>query len=168
MAEAPVLQGSTALWAQATAPREVRLRLVTAFDQSSGGHSVHTGSDSPAEASPSYRTSTQRSAPGPLTLTRRGRLLLVGLPIALGVAVLILLGAFLTSQAQAGESAPASTATVEVNLAAGETLWDLAVQYAPHRDPRAVVAEMVELNDLRSSVVRAGQSISVPSESSQG
>ncbi|MHA7282406.1 LysM peptidoglycan-binding domain-containing protein [Arthrobacter sp. TMS2-4] len=108
------------------------------------------------------RTSTQRSADRPLTLTRRGRLLLVGLPIALGVAALILLAAFLTSQAQAGESAPTSTATVEVSVATGETLWDLAVHYAPERDPRDVVAEIVELNDLRSSVVQAGQSIAVP------
>ncbi|OUM44432.1 hypothetical protein B8W73_03580 [Arthrobacter agilis] len=97
-----------------------------------------------------------------MTLTRRGRLLLVGLPIALGVAALILLGAFLTSQAKAGESAPASSSTVEVSVAAGETLWDLAVQYAPERDPRDVVAEIVELNDLHTSLVRAGQSIAVP------
>lgn len=99
-----------------------------------------------------------------LSLTRRGRLLLVGLPIALGVAALILLGAFMTSQAQAGESAPVSSSTVEVSVVAGETLWDLAVRYAPERDPRDVVGEMVELNGLHSSVVHAGQSISVPSQ----
>lgn len=108
------------------------------------------------------RTSMQRSAERPVTLTRRGRLVLVGLPIALGVAALILLGAFLTSQAQASESLPAPTSTVEVSVAAGESLWDLALRYAPDRDPREVVAEMVELNDLRSSVVQAGQSIAVP------
>jgi hypothetical protein len=104
----------------------------------------------------------QRSAERPLSLTRRGRLVLVGLPIALGVAALILLGAFLTSQAQAGESLPAPAAAVEVSVAAGESLWDLALRYAPDRDPRDVVAEMVELNDLRSSVVQAGQDIAVP------
>lgn len=104
----------------------------------------------------------QRPAQGPLTLTRRGRFLLVGLPIALGVAALILLGAFLTSQAQAGESLPAPSETLEVTVVSGETLWDLAVQYAPERDPREVVAEMLELNDLRTSVLLAGESISVP------
>ncbi len=108
------------------------------------------------------RTSTQRSAERPLTLTRRGRFVLVGLPIALGVAALILLGAFLTSQAQAGESLPAPSPTVEVSVAAGESLWDLAVRHAPERDPRDVVAEMVELNDLRGSVVQAGQTVAVP------
>lgn len=88
--------------------------------------------------------------------------MLVGLPTALCVTALIILGAFFTSQARAGETAPASTATVEINVAAGETLWGLALQYAPERDPRDVVAEMVELNNLGSSVVQAGQSIAVP------
>ncbi len=99
-----------------------------------------------------------------MALTRRGRLLLVGLPIALGVIALILLGAFLTSQARAGETSPSSTATVEVSVVPGETLWDLAVQHAPERDPRDVVAEMVELNNLHSSLVQAGQRVSIPSE----
>lgn len=164
MAEAPVLHGSTALWALKPARTASHLRLVPA----------RHGAD-PAR----YRTSTQRtagtagSADGAgdtpqagrtLTLTRRGRLLLVGLPIALGVTALILLGAFLTSQAQAGVDAPAPSAVVQVNVATGETLWDLAVRYAPERDTREVVAEMVELNSLRTSVIQAGQSISIPSE----
>jgi hypothetical protein len=162
MAEARVLQGSTASWALTNGRPEVSLRAVPA------------GRIRPAR----LRTSTQRSAEQiigpvavrleersperPLTLTRRGRLLLVGLPIALGVAALILLGAFLTSQARAGESLPASSPTVEVSVAAGESLWDLALRHAPDRDPRDVVAEMVELNNLRGSVVQAGQSIAVP------
>lgn len=161
MAEAPALNGSTALRAQAPARPGVHLRLVPALVPA-------TAQPAPSTSAPSgpgsARTSKQRSADRPLTLTRRGRLLLVGLPIALGVAALILLGAFLTSQAQAGESPPASSTTVSVNVAAGETLWDLAVHYAPERDPRDVVAELVELNNLRTSVVRAGQSISVPAE----
>lgn len=145
MAEA--LHGSTALRALTPARSEVGLRSVPAF---------------PYATAPSG--GGQRSTQRPLTLTRRGRLLLVGLPIALSVAALILLGAFLTSQAQAGESAPTSSQTLEVNIAAGESLWDLAVQYAPERDPRDVVAEMVELNNLGTSVIQAGQRISIPSE----
>lgn len=159
----PVLHGSS-LWTPARP--ENHLRLVSAPDASwpttptppAFAASTFTQPPTPTQ----FRTSMQRSADRPLTLTRRGRLLLVGLPIALGVAALILLAAFLTSQAQAGESAPASTPTVEVSVASGDTLWDLAVRYAPERDPRDVVAEIVELNDLRSSVVQAGQSIAVP------
>ena len=153
----PVLHGSS-LWTPARP--DSNLRLVPAPESSASAlpPSSFVASSRPDAA----RTSMQRSADRPLTLTRRGRLILVGLPIALGVAALILLAAFLTSQAQAGESAPASTATVEVSVVTGETLWDLAVRYAPERDPRAVVAEIVELNDLPDSVVQAGQSIAVP------
>lgn len=166
MAEAPALQGSTALWVRPPARPEVR--LVPAFpttalpsEAATAGRSASAGRSTSGEA---FRTSTQRSAKRPLILTRRGRLLLVGLPISLAVAALILLGAFLTSQAHAGESAPTSSSTIDVNVTPGETLWDLAVQYAPERDPRDVVAEMVELNDLHGSVVQAGQSISVPAQ----
>ncbi|MHA7239139.1 LysM peptidoglycan-binding domain-containing protein [Arthrobacter sp. TMS1-12-1] len=171
MVVAPVLHGSS-LWTPSRG--DGRLRLVPSPDASTRP-SVPSSFAAPSRAdsartsmqprsSMQPRTSTQRSAEGPLTLTRRGRLLLVGLPIALGVAALILLGAFLTSQAQAGESAPTTTATVEVSVAAGETLWDLAMQYAPERDPRDTVAEIVELNDLPNSVVQAGQRVAVPTE----
>ncbi|WP_434992666.1 LysM peptidoglycan-binding domain-containing protein [Arthrobacter sp. Ld5] len=149
----PALHGSS-LWTPARAENHLRL-LPTPLP------TVPVPSAAASGPGP-VRTSTQRSADRPLTLTRRGRLLLVGLPIALGVAALILLAAFLTSEARAGELAPTSTATVDVNVSTGETLWDLAVTYAPDRDPREVVAEIVELNDLHSSVVQAGQSIAVP------
>ncbi|RJT80749.1 LysM peptidoglycan-binding domain-containing protein [Arthrobacter cheniae] len=176
MAEAPVLHGSTALWALKPARPETGagLRLVPALGLPAGTP-VPAGRrsgeyDGDAERAVAFRsdagaerTSRQRTAERPVTLTQRGRLLLVGLPIAVGVVALIIFGAFLTSQAQAGEAAPVSSSIVEVNVAAGESLWDLAVHYAPERDPREVVAEMVELNDLRSSLVQAGQSISIPS-----
>ncbi|MDQ0734257.1 LysM peptidoglycan-binding domain-containing protein [Arthrobacter agilis] len=168
MAEVPALHGSTALWALTPTRPEARLRSVpagrAARSAATFGPRVPRPSRGiPQAAGPAQpRTSMQRSAERPLSLTRRGRLVLVGLPIALGVAALILLGAFLTSQAQAGESLPAPAAAVEVSVAAGESLWDLALRYAPDRDPRDVVAEMVELNDLRSSVVQAGQDIAVP------
>jgi hypothetical protein len=188
MAEAPALHGSTALWALTPTRGEGRLRLVrptapertastrprvprpsratTASATSSISSSPHAFLQPRTSAWPDGsaqpRTSTQRSAERPLTLTRRGRFVLVGLPIALGVAALILLGAFLTSQAQAGESLPAPSSTVEVSVAAGESLWDLAVRYAPERDPRDVVAEMVELNDLRGSIIQAGQTVAIP------
>ncbi|MUK02078.1 LysM peptidoglycan-binding domain-containing protein [Vibrio cholerae] len=149
MVEAPVLHRPTAARSSVAARSEAHLELVSA--------------SLPAQA-PSTGSTAEAPGDRPLTLTRRGRLLLVGLPIALSVAVLILFGAFLTSQAQASESVPASSSTVEINVSAGETLWDLAVQYAPERDPRDVVAEMVELNGLLSSTVQAGQSIAVPSE----
>ncbi|MHA7210511.1 LysM peptidoglycan-binding domain-containing protein [Arthrobacter sp. MDT1-65] len=148
----PALQSVPPVRTAWTGPRVPRPR----------GSASRTATSTLSDTSMQPRTSMQRSTERPVTLTRRGRLVLVGLPIALGVAALILLGAFLTSQAQASESLPAPSSTVEVSVAAGESLWDLALRYAPDRDPREVVAEMVELNDLRSSVVQAGQSIAVP------
>lgn len=109
-------------------------------------------------------TTPRPEVEGRLTLTRRGRLLLVGLPVALGIGLLIFLGAFLTSKAQAGEGPAQNSPTISVTVGAGETLWGLASQHAPDRDPRDVVAEMVELNNLGTSVVQAGQSISIPTE----
>ncbi|MHA7191600.1 LysM peptidoglycan-binding domain-containing protein [Arthrobacter sp. MDT2-16] len=166
MAEARVLQGSTALWALTPGRPEVPFRAVPAgrIRPTRLRTSTQRSTERSTEriAGPVAGRLEERNPERPLTLTRRGRLLLVGLPIALGVAALILLGAFLTSQAQAGESLPESSATVEVSVAAGESLWDLALRHAPDRDPRDVVAEMVELNNLRGSVVQAGQSIAVP------
>lgn len=162
MAEARVLQGSTALWALTPGRPEVPFRAVPAGRIRPTRLGTSTQRSTERIAGPVAGRLEERNPERPLTLTRRGRLLLVGLPIALGVAALILLGAFLTSQAQAGESLPESSATVEVSVAAGESLWDLALRHAPDRDPRDVVAEMVELNNLRGSVVQAGQSIAVP------
>jgi LysM repeat protein len=89
-------------------------------------------------------------------------MVLVALPLALLAAVLLVVSAFFTSQAQAAGSGGDVTTTVEVNVASGETLWTLAAEYAPERDPRAVVEEIVELNALASSTVQAGQSLHIP------
>lgn len=98
----------------------------------------------------------------PLHLTRRGWLVLVALPLFLLTAAALIAGAFFTSQAQAASGEGETTTTVRVSVAAGETLWSLASEYAPERDPRAVVEEIVELNALSSSTVQAGQSLHVP------
>jgi LysM repeat protein len=68
----------------------------------------------------------------------------------------------MTAPAKAGGEAGQATETVSVNVAPGETLWSLANEFAPDRDPRDVVAEIVELNGLGSSVVQAGQAVALP------
>lgn len=102
-----------------------------------------------------------RTAPA-LHLTRRGWVVLVALPLALLAGVLLVASSFFTSPALAAGSGGEVTDTSLVHVASGETLWALAAEYAPERDPRAVVEEIVELNALASSTVQAGQSLHIP------
>lgn len=107
-----------------------------------------------------------RSAQPPLRLTRRGRIVLVGLPLILLAAVLITLAGFLNSPAKAAESASelSVTPTVSVTVQPGESLWGIAGSVAPERDPRDVVADIVQLNNLDGGSVMPGQQIFVPSK----
>lgn len=108
------------------------------------------------------RPSRRAGTAGALHLTRRGWVFLVAVPLALLAAVLLVVSSFFTSQAQASPDAGDVTDTVRVSVASGETLWALAAEYVPERDPRAVVEEIVELNALSSSTVQAGQSLHIP------
>ncbi|MBG6180560.1 LysM peptidoglycan-binding domain-containing protein [Arthrobacter sp. CAN_A1] len=97
-----------------------------------------------------------------LRLTRRGRLLLVGLPIVLLASAVLMLSGFFNSPAKAAAEGGEVTQTVSVSVAAGETIWQIATEFAPDRDPRDVVSEIVELNSLGTSVLQAGQQLDVP------
>lgn len=107
-----------------------------------------------------------KAAQPPLRLTRRGRIVLVGLPLILLSAVLITLAGFLNSPAKAAESASelSVTPTVSVTVQPGESLWGIAGSVAPERDPRDVVADIVQLNNLDGGRVMPGQQIFVPSK----
>jgi LysM repeat protein len=107
-----------------------------------------------------------KAAQPPLRLTRRGRIVLVGLPVILLSAVLITLAGFLNSPAKAAASASelSVTPTVSVTVQPGESLWGIAGSVAPERDPRDVVADIVQLNNLDGGRVMPGQQIFVPSK----
>lgn len=101
--------------------------------------------------------------PGRLRLTRRGRFVLIWLPLMLGAALLVLLVGLLNSPASAAGSRDMTTPEVEtVTVLSGDSLWGLAQEFAPDRDPRIVMSEIVELNGLERQVLEAGQSVSVP------
>ncbi|WP_394942198.1 LysM peptidoglycan-binding domain-containing protein [Psychromicrobium sp. YIM B11713] len=109
----------------------------------------------------SGRATAQEANPSRLKLTRRGRFLLFGLPLMLlAVAALVLLG-FATTSAHAGVGS-VGTGTAQVTVQAGDSIWSIAAANAADRDPREVVAEIVELNNLDSSVLLPGQQIFVP------
>lgn len=87
-----------------------------------------------------------------------GSLVVVGLAV---FAVVAFSGTVLAQMADGmAPAVPAKTAVVSVG--ASESVWDVARQYAPGSDPRAVVDRIVELNDLHGGAVPAGASLVVP------
>ncbi len=97
-----------------------------------------------------------------LRITRRGRAvlaLLVAIPLAIGAAVTGI-GAIGAAAGTQG-----STATFEyVTVEPGESLWQVAVAVAPTADPRDVVAEILNLNNLSSGEVQPGQRLAIPAK----
>lgn len=99
----------------------------------------------------------------PLRLTRRGKFVLIAMPIFLAsVGVLMLLGLFL-SPAKASADVPLGVEAVSVTVIEGDTLWGLAREFAPQLDPREAVRQIAEINNLEGSVLFPGTEIYVPS-----
>lgn len=103
-------------------------------------------------------TSKGPHSAGRVRLTRRGRLTVLLIFLALALAAFTFVGG---PAASTGTSHHSVAATVVVQP--GQTLWDIAREVAPHADPRVVVAQITELNDLSDpGAIRAGQPIYVP------
>ncbi len=117
---------------------------------------------------------SHRAGERPLRLTRRGRRVVRGLVWAAGttalavvVTVLVLaLSSVFAPEAMAGADTPTlppGSTAVEVVVAPGDTLWELSRIYAPDRDPREVVADIVRINGLDGGTdLAAGARILVP------
>lgn len=66
----------------------------------------------------------------------------------------------------AGEmSPPIPSRTATVTVGDGQTLWDVARQYAPSSDADDVVARIEQLNNLQGDTVFAGLPLTVPVDS---
>lgn len=107
-----------------------------------------------------------RSTPAParIRLTRRGRMVFFGIPAMLLVAAFLSLAGFLNSPAKASDSQAQlqPPVAVSVTVQPGQSLWGIAGAAAPERDPRDVIAEIIELNDLRGGRIQPGQQLFVP------
>ncbi|SDX42914.1 LysM domain-containing protein [Arthrobacter sp. cf158] len=103
-------------------------------------------------------------APARLRLTRRGRIVFFGIPAMLLVAALLSLAGFITSPAKASDSQSQLQPPVaqSVTVQPGQSLWGIAGAAAPERDPRDVIAEIIQLNDLRGGRIQPGQQLFVP------
>lgn len=99
-----------------------------------------------------------RIDPG-LRLTRRGRLVAFSASVAALGAIVI--GAGQVAGASGSEASNSPVPQVVV-VQAGETLWGIAREVAPGSDPRGIVRQIRQMNDLGTTPVVPGQSIVVP------
>jgi len=116
------------------------------------------GATTPRTTVPTSMTRGATNA-APVRLTMRGRLVIFVGPMIL--ALLVVAAGWLASSAVATD-AELGSATTKVVVAPGETLWQVAEEAAPSVDPRETVAVIMELNELSSASVQAGQSLLVP------
>ncbi len=90
----------------------------------------------------------------------------MGWALILIIAVALLLG--VGKQIQSAQATGAEVSASEVvkfeyvTIMTGDSLWALAEKYAPERDPRDFIAEIVALNNLSDSVVDAGMRLALP------
>jgi hypothetical protein len=112
------------------------------------------------EASPEAPVATTH-----LHITRRGRLAVF---VAVAVAVLATVLAVVLSGGGAVASGTAGDVHFQhVTVAAGENLWQVAEDVAPTADPRDVIADIQQLNNLETTQVLPGQSLAIPLKYSQ-
>lgn len=95
-----------------------------------------------------------------LRLTRRGRVVVL-------LALITLLFAAFSLGRVGSQAAPRSThrstsALTQTVVHQGESLWSVARRVAPQDDPRDVVAQLEQLNDIPDAEVQAGQLLVLP------
>jgi nucleoid-associated protein YgaU len=99
------------------------------------------------------------SAPPPLRLTRRGRRVVAGLSIAVGLAIAVVTVSVELRDGGGGLQLAGSSTVV---VRSGDTLWSLAQELAPREDPRVVVDAIVDLNGLDGVGLVPGQVLQLP------
>ena len=91
-------------------------------------------------------------------LTPRGRVVLVGLALALALLAGVMFGGGSVATGEAGTDVPTRVLVV----AEGDTLWGLAADVADDGEVREVMREIRRLNALDSSLLQLGQKLRVP------
>ncbi|GAB4081592.1 LysM peptidoglycan-binding domain-containing protein [Modestobacter muralis] len=105
------------------------------------------------------RQPVEAHPPAPLQLTARGRRVVAGLSIAIGLSIAA--GTVVTVELNRGSGLQlAGSDTVVVR--SGDTLWSIAGDVAPDQDRRAVVDAIVELNGLDSVDLLPGAELQLP------
>jgi LysM domain len=147
---------------EVAAGRGARLRLVSvplpadSRRGSTGLAGVSRGSSAPRPA--------PVTAPAPLRLTRRGRLVVAAILLLLAT-IAITVASMTISGAQAanhGRPGGGYAGMHQIVVQPGQTLWSIAAQAEPSADPRQVVAQIMTANSMASSAVQAGELLWVP------
>ena len=104
-----------------------------------------------------------------LRITRRGRAVLTaiaGVPLVVGALAIALNGGLAAADGNTLSSSISGSATTfdYVTIQSGQSLWQLAERIAPSADPREVIAEIVNLNQLPTESVQPGQRLALPDE----
>jgi Tfp pilus assembly protein FimV len=79
----------------------------------------------------------------------------------LAVALLVVASLLVVPGLAKGDGPERPAPRVHYVVQPGDTLWSIARQVAPDRDPRPVVDALVEANDLHGGL-QAGQELTVP------
>jgi hypothetical protein len=110
-------------------------------------------------------------APKPRTrprtrLTRRGRIVVSALVMAVMLLVAALAWIAGATRADAAGSGPPPSAVYRnlnsVVVQPGQSLWTIAAQAEPSADPRGVIQEIIDLNALGGASIQPGQHLWVP------
>ena len=162
---------------EVAAGRGARLRLVSVPPPadsrrgSTGLAGVSRGSSAPRAggsramaAPPETARPVPGTAPAPLRLTRRGRLVVAAILLLLAT-IAITVASMTISGAQAanhGRPGGGYAGMHQIVVQPGQTLWSIAAQAEPSADPRQVVAQIMTANSMASSAVQAGELLWVP------
>jgi hypothetical protein len=98
------------------------------------------------------------SAPRAVRLTRRGRVVLVLVFLGAALALTTALGGWAAAGLTGGTSEPVRV----IEVAPGDTLYDIAADLAQPGEIRAMVHRIQELNSLPGAQITEGQKLAVP------
>jgi hypothetical protein len=105
--------------------------------------------------SAAMRRPARRPVRPPVRLTGQGRIVVVGLLVGL-------LAGFSAIASSPGEAVNRPGDRRVAVVLPGDTLWSIAVRYAPGRDRFEAIAEIRRLNRLEDYTIHAGQHLVLP------
>jgi hypothetical protein len=126
---------------------------------------ILTGTVVTARAPRSGSVSCAQVSRAPVRLTRRGRLVVTVLLVAVFSVAVLLVTALVSGRAQAtnhGQPRAGYQGMHQIVVRPGQTLWSIAASADPTADPRNVVQQIMAANALGTSSIAAGQLLWVP------